>query len=548
MKKALFVAMALLVACTASMAQSTEESTTKVDQYDRSSITTLMVYHPEDEFCCEIAKVFATMPVPEKFNEHHVGIQRFLDFNTFYGLKTKNETYAWRSQNPEQIKINQAMYEELIKQGYMLQTTIFEEYLKEEYCKRFKINYIPGKTTWDEIYMVYNTLSQKKQKTITQKVYDKVPQGLNKAKYGSVLNAKEVEVNGIAIEKLLNNNNYGQKLVARWFGLSGNTIEDATFNSNLIIDRGRYNATDIDVALAQQSAREVNDILGDAGEELIQNTYIIVNDITYVTTEEKAEVGKVVGGVLAGLLGGIMDVASADKKGNIRTNYAEQMVNAVVDIADSFTGFDVRTHSYLYRLIWDDEVAGKFYSMYYTSTPDPEKILAFLNDTSTFKVEYVAHEYEADKKSINKEGVDRSEYIKYICTRSLDKNIASLQKSYEDFKVKTPIYEVLENDKGKEIYTAKIGLKEGIDEKSTFEVVKKVVNPNTNRTKYIHVATLKPIRGKVWDNRYYMAGDRPKQDIEVTHFRKTEGGKILPGMLIIEGKYKKAKVENNNQN
>jgi hypothetical protein len=45
-----------------------------------------------------------------------------------------------------------------------------------------------------------------------------------------------------------------------------------------------------------------------------------------------------------------------------------------------------------------------------------------------------------------------------------------------------------------------------------------------------------------------MAGDRPKQDIEVTHFRKTEGGKILPGMLIIEGKYKKAKVENNNQN
>ena len=28
--------------------------------------------------------------------------------------------------------------EELIKQGYMLQTTIFEEYLKEEYCKRLK--------------------------------------------------------------------------------------------------------------------------------------------------------------------------------------------------------------------------------------------------------------------------------------------------------------------------------------------------------------------------------------------------------------------------
>lgn len=543
MKKVLFVAMALLVACTAGMAQSIEKSTAKVDQYDRSSITTLMVYHPEDEFCCEIAKVFAAMPVPEKFNEHHVGTQRFLDFNTFYGLKNKNETYAWRSQNPEQIKINQALYNDLIKKGYMLQTPIFEEPLKKEYCKRLKINYIPGKTTWDDINAVYNTLSRKKQQTLANKVYDKVPQGLNKAKYGSVLNANEIDVNGIAIEKLLNNNNYGQKLVARWFGLSGNTIEDATFNFNLINDRGQYNATDIDVAIAQQRARGVNDILEDAGHELIPNTYIIVNDITYVTTEEKAQVGKIVGGFFAALLGAAMDVASADKNGNIRTNYAGQMVNAVSDIADSFTGFDVRTHSYLYRLVWDTKIADKFMAEYYTETPNPEKILAFLKDTSTFKIKYVAHEYEADKKSINKQGVDRSEYIKYICSRSLDKNIASLQKSYEDFKVKTPIYEVFENDKGKKIYTAKIGLKEGINERSTFEVVKKVINPNTNRTKYIHVATLKPVNGKVWDNRYYMAGDRPKQKIEATHFRKTEGGEILPGMLIIEGKYKKAEVE-----
>lgn len=124
------------------------------------------------------------------------------------------------------------------------------------------------------------------------------------------------------------------------------------------------------------------------------------------------------------------------------------MAETVGEIADSFTGFKVKTHSYLYQLVWNDSIASIFYQNYYTATPDPDKVAAFLSDTSLFKVRYVAHEYEFDKKSVLKGKYERSELCRTICARSMDKNIVALAQQYEDFKVKTPIYSVLYDDKG----------------------------------------------------------------------------------------------------
>ena len=91
-------------------------------------------------------------------------------------------------------------------------------------------------------------------------------------------------------------------------------------------------------------------------------------------------------------------------------------------------------------------------------------------------------------------------------------------------------------------YSAKIGLKEGITEKSSFQVVQRIIDPETNRTKYRAVATLVPIKGKIWDNRYNaVLENNPGSELTATIFKKKGGGEILPGMLIIEGKYSKAK-------
>jgi hypothetical protein len=123
----------------------------------------------------------------------------------------------------------------------------------------------------------------------------------------------------------------------------------------------------------------------------------------------------------------------------------------------------------------------------------------------------------------------------------MDKNIVALAKQYEDFKVKTPVYSVLRNSRGKiEGYAAKIGMKEGIKDGSKFQVVQRIQDPETGKTKYKYVATVKAKKGCIWDNRYNaVLEEADGATLPYTTFTKTAGGEILPGMLLIEGKYRK---------
>ncbi len=353
--------------------------------------------------------------------------------------------------------------------------------------------------------------------------------GYYKATYGHALTAAEIQKNALHTERLLNDAGIAKKMVAKWFGFSGETVEDATFNTELIQSRGQYNANDIDIALALQTTRGLV-ALSDAGEELLHNTFVLVNDITYVTAEQEAAAAK----LALGVIGGILDGLTGGSGGR-------EMAKTAGAIADSFTGFNVKTHSYLYQLDWNDSVAAVFYQFHYTDKPDPAKVQAFLNDNSTYRLKYVAHEYEFDKKSVLKGQYTRTELVRTICARSMDKNIVALAKQYEDFKVKTPVYSVLTNERGKiEGYAAKIGMKEGINENSKFQVVQRIQDPNTGKTTYKYIATVKPKKGLVWDNRYNAVLEKADgATLPYTTFVKTAGGEILPGMLLIEGKYRK---------
>lgn len=353
--------------------------------------------------------------------------------------------------------------------------------------------------------------------------------GYFKATYGHQLTAQELQKNAQHTEDLLNQKQMAKYMVAKWFGLTGSTVEEATFNTKLIQSRGQYNANDVDVALALQTTRGLAS-LSDAGEELLHNTFVLVNDITYITAEQEAAAAK----AAMGIIGGILDGLTGGTGGR-------DLAKAAGQIADSFTGFKVKTHSYLYQLEWNDSIAAIFYTYHYTGKPDPEKIRAFLNDETTYRLKYVAHEYEFDKKSVLKGKYSRTELVRTICARSMDKNIVALAKQYEDFKVKTPVYSVLTNERGKvEGYAAKIGMKEGISETSKFQVVQRLQDPETGKTKYKYVATVKPKKGQIWDNRYNaVLEEADGATLPYTTFVKTAGGEILPGMLLIEGKYRK---------
>lgn len=356
---------------------------------------------------------------------------------------------------------------------------------------------------------------------------DKV--GLVKAQYGKKLNAKDLEKNSKALEDILNNNRIANYMIAKWFGL----YDGPVCNMDLIQERGQYNATELDVAIANQSARGLA-MLSDAGEQLIGNSYVLINDMTYATAEERAAAAKTALAVIGGIFDAVMG-----------TDLGRNVAAIGGAIADGFTGFAVKNHSYLFRLNWNDELANIFYSEYWMTEPDPARLQKFLQD-ERFTLTYVAHEYECSEKTVAKgKKVDREKLIKMVCARSIDKNIAALQLQYEDFKVKTPVYEEIFNEKGKSIgYAVKIGLKEGISEKSSFQVVRKEVDPDTKKTKYRYVATLKPVKGKIWDNRFMAAEDDDNKDkdaaaLTYTLMKKVAGGEVLPGMLVIEGKYSK---------
>ena len=353
--------------------------------------------------------------------------------------------------------------------------------------------------------------------------------GYYKAVYGHILSNAEMKKNAQFTEDLLNETEMAKKMVAKWFGLEGSSVSEATFNTNLIQTRGQYNASDVDVALALQTTRGLTS-LSDAGEELLHNTFVLVNDITYVTAEQEAAAAK----ATIGILGAILDGVTGGSAGR-------DIAKTAGAIADSFTGFKVMTHSYLYQLEWNDSIAAIFYQFHYTGTPDSAKIQAFLDDRTTYRLKYVAHEYEFDKKSVLKGKYTRTELVRTICARSMDKNIVALAKQYEDFKVKTPVYSVLTNEKGKiEGYAAKIGMKEGISENSKFQVVQRIQDPATGKTTYKYVATVKPKKGQIWDNRYNaVLEEADGATLPYTTFTKTAGGEILPGMLLIEGKYRK---------
>lgn len=374
--------------------------------------------------------------------------------------------------------------------------------------------------------------------------------GLVKAEYGKSLTKEDIRLNGEMLERILNDADVAKYMVAKWFGWNIDTIRalskdsemDPTLRDSLLMDamamnmqliqqRGQYNASDLDVQLAGHTARGVA-ALSDAGEELIGNTFMLVNDMTYVTAEERAKVAK----TTLSVIGGLFDAFTGGEAGR-------DMAKTAAKIADSFTGFTVRTHSYLYQLQWNDSIAAIFYNDYYTANPrlEREKVQAFLSDTTSFRVKYVAHEYEFDGKSELKGKYDRRELVKMVCTRSIDKNIAALQLAYEDFKVKTPVHEIVTNAHGKVIgYSAKIGMKEGITDQSKFQVIQRLIDPETGKSTYKHIADLRPVKGEIWDNRYNaVLEEAVDADLNATLFKKVAGGEILPGMLIIEGKYKK---------
>lgn len=293
--------------------------------------------------------------------------------------------------------------------------------------------------------------------------------------------------------------NLGQKMVAKWFNRKRET---GSFDMELIKERGFYNASQTKNNLARRSLRG-KAMLEDAGEQLIKNTYLVINDIRYTSRAGSLSLLQAFAGAYVG---------------------STKAMNHLYDIG----GFRVEITSYLFRLKWNDESAATFYENYYTEdgSADQQKVESFKKDGAQWKMEYVGKTFCKSQETALSGVKDPSKLLTKVCTRAIDKNIAELQHAHPDFRIKAPLVST-------EPLRVHVGLKEDITPESRFEVLEREIDDN-GHVVYKRVGLIRPKKDLIWDNRYMADSTDKNATLGYTEFEIVSGKDFYPGMLVRE--------------
>lgn len=441
MKRFLFVVAAMLFAGNL-MGQNADGLTDngKIQKYRRSSLYTVLITHSKQDQGTTIKRVFMSLPTPDKFNNHDLGIKAF-----------------------------------------------------------------------------ESSVAKPKKKA----------------------SAKRDQTNLADIEAFIDKNDIARKMIAKWFNRDANGNMDV----DLLVERGMYSAQLNDIDEAQNSAYGIMS-LGDQGEELIGKTFLLVNDITYADKGEKS--AKAAGALrfFGALLGGVTGTNISD------------LTDMAADGINEIDGFGVNISSYLFRLDWNEDMLNTLYATLWLDenvtdeAKRRERINAF-DLSNIFKLTYVGSTSTTKGFTASKSFSKKSEeqQMAVACGRALDESILNLQREFDEFKVSVPIMSINQNARTCEVA---IGLKEGINEKSKFEVLMQIENED-GTISYNRIGTIEPIAGKIWDNRYgaleiaeaYAAdGQKAKKEegvadgnayLKATTFKITSGSdRIYPGYLVRE--------------
>ena len=327
----------------------------------------------------------------------------------------------------------------------------------------------------------------------------------NPAKYTTdTVESKTPEV----IEKYFKDEQIAKKMVAKWF----NRQADGSFDYSLVSERGAFNASFLDSKTAAASS-DGKALLATAGFELINNTFVVVSKMKFVENEPIAR--------------GIRDaaiIAASNAPGLLKMGIEKA---AEIAYNKGKEGYSVWTTSYLYKLKWTPEVEGSFYQEMYgeKGTITPAMKAKFDSNTDLFQMEYVGSQKSTTLVTFSLK-VKRTEdqIINLSVTRNIEKVFAKLQKNYDVFKPKVPLYT------GEPI-TAKIGMKEGLEGGDKFEVLEAVMDQKTGKIEYKSIGTIKVDGDKIWDNRFNLGDEAPAEGaVDRTTFKG--GKKFYPGLLI----------------
>lgn len=336
-----------------------------------------------------------------------------------------------------------------------------------------------------------------------------------------------------ALNSFVDKSQIGKRMVARWFNRDKAT---GSFNVDLVTERGLYNATLLDVNLANAQTRNMA-ILADAGENLIGKTFLAISDIYYVDKSNRWSIAKDLTKLSTNIVSGVQQTIARGEAAlstgpitDAELLQSNELSWLTDDLMGNMKGFKVHIATYLFQLEWDDEIAGLFYNQYYfdASAPNAAKAEAFTQSKGEFRLRFVGMVENTSSNTALSGVITNLDMIRKVCTRALDKNLSDLQHKFEDFRIKAPLFNTAP-------LQCAIGMKEDITEKSRFEVLE-VIEQEDGTRKYQRVGVIKPVAGHIWDNRYMadLEAGNPDALLKATTFEKVSGGDFMPGMLIRE--------------
>lgn len=320
------------------------------------------------------------------------------------------------------------------------------------------------------------------------------------------------------IQKYLSKEKIANKLVAKWFDRQ----TDGSFDYNLIADRGVFNASFLEKKTAQSSS-DGDGLLATAGLELISNTFVVINKFNFVANEPVARA--------------IRDAAKEEAVKSIKIPKLLEKANNGLDAVYEKTkeGYSIFATSYLYKLVWNDTISNIFFKdLYKEKASIDAKTKEAFDKSDLFKLEFVGDESATGLILFSlKEKRTEDQIIEIATVRIVDNVYAKLQKKYDVFKTKTPLYTGFP-------ITAKIGVKEGLEGGEKFEVLEQNVDPKTGVATYKSIGKIKVDKKFIWDNTYNAAestspelvaeGTEVKPIIDRTTF--SGGKKFYSGLLI----------------
>ena len=313
-------------------------------------------------------------------------------------------------------------------------------------------------------------------------------------------------INFEKLYKYFEETNYANELVQKWFPYD----DKAKMSQQFVVDSLAAWGSDItDVKNVQSEAGSYKAMLTtNAAYDLVPKTYVLAYNLKFYSNEPIA--------------GAIRDVAyevAAGLGNPLLTTVGLKAADKIYE--KTSIGYSVLAYAYLYQLDIDKNKIDDFFENEYERESKELK--------TKFNLKWIGSESATALVtfSLKKEDKNRTEsdIIFRATRRTIDNVFSKIQKKYDQFQPVFPLASI-------KPFSAYVGLKEGINKKSKFEVYSKKVDKKTGEVVLDVVGELKVGKNEIWDNRFDFVATKNRKNNAGKTFLSGKIKNAVPGLLI----------------